>query len=121
MPHESQLDQTQRLLVAVMGAKAKQSNKFEDVRKAFRAGKTDVVVEIPWYSDGGTHQLILTRLQDDRVYFINPLGHGEALAGATLSDGGLARRVEGDSTESATIGELESVFGAGQARALIPR
>ena len=121
MPQESQLDQTQRLLAAVMGTDARQSDSFDDVRKAFAEGKPDVVVELPWYEDGSTHQLILTRLQGDRVYFINPLGHGDARAGTVLQDGGLGRRVEEDNTESSTVSDFEKLFGAGKARALIPR
>lgn len=121
MPQESQLDQTQRLLAAVMGTQAEQSSRFEDVRKAFSEGKSDVVIELPWYEDGGTHQLILTRMQADRVYFINPLGHGNARAGTMLHDGGLGRRVEEDNTESAAVADLERLFGTGKVRALIPR
>jgi len=121
MSKESQLDQTQRLLSAVMGKEAEQSSKFEDVRQAFGAGKNDIVIELPWYEDGGTHQLILTRLQADRTYFINPLGHGSAKAGTVLQDGGLARRVEEDNTESAATSEVEKLFASGKVRALIPR
>jgi len=121
MPQESQLDQTQRLLAAVMGTDAEQTGRFDDVRKAFGDGKSDVVVELPWYEDGSTHQLILTKLQGDRAYFINPLGHVGSKAGAVLQDGGLQRRVEEDNTESAAVSDLEKVFGDGKARALIPR
>lgn len=121
MPQESQLDQTQRLLAAVMGTDAEQSSRFDDVRKAFSEGKSDVVIELPWYEDGSTHQLILTKLLSDRVVFINPLGHGNSKAGTVLSDGGLTRRVEEDNTESAAISDVEKLFGAGKARALIPR
>lgn len=121
MPQESQLDQTQRLLAAVMGTEAEQSSRFDDVRKAFSEGKSDVVIELPWYEDGSTHQLILTKLQADRVYFINPLGHGNAKAGTVLQDGGLGRRVEEDNSESAAIADLEKLFGTGKVRALIPR
>jgi len=121
VPQESQLDQTQRLLAAVMGTSAEQSSRFDDVRKAFGDGKTDVVIELPWYEDGSTHQLILTRVTGDRVFFINPLGHGSAKAGSDLQDGGLRRRVEEDNTESAAVADVEKLFGAGKARALIPR
>ncbi len=120
MPQESQLDQTQRLLAAVMGTDAEQSSRFDDVRKAFSEGKSDVVIELTWYPDGGTHQLILTKLQGDRVYFINPLGHGASKAGTVLQDGGLPRQVEEDNTESAAVADLEKLFGSSKAKALIP-
>lgn len=121
MSKESQLDQTQRLLGAVMGSAGDQSGKFDDVKKAFGAGKIDIVIELPWYPDGSTHQLILTRLTDDHVYFINPLGHGDAKAGTALLDGSLPRRVEDDNTESATLADFEKLFRGGKAKALIPR
>lgn len=119
MADDPQLDQTQRLLFALMNQKAEQTDRFADVQRTLEAGQSDVIVELPWYPDGGTHQLVLTRIAGDRVVFFNPLGHKGQAPGTTLSDGGLIRRVERDGTESAPLSALEDLFAQGKARALL--
>ena len=119
MSSEHQIDQTQRLLSALTGESAEQTTQFADVRGALQKGRNDVVVELPWYPDGGTHQIILTRLVQDRVVFLNPLGHQGHSTGTTLEDGGIRRRVEPDGSESASVADLEALFVAGRARALL--
>jgi hypothetical protein len=114
-----QLDSTQALLKAVMGKKTQRVNQFEQVVAAFQKGQTDIVVELPWYPDGGTHQIILQRIQNSRAFFINPLGHGKLPVGAELTDG-QPRRVEAGGLESMPVASLERLFKEGKTQAAIP-
>ena len=112
-----QLGQTAGLLAAVLGATGEETRSVQAVFKALGQPGKQVVLELPWYADGGTHQLVLRAREGDRVTFYNPLGHS-AGPGAELTDG-LRRRVEPDGSESAALSDIEALFRAGKARALI--
>ena len=114
----SQLDETAMLLAAVLGSTSEETSSFQAVFKALDQPGKRVVLELPWYADGGTHQLILKERQGNRVAFYNALGHAGKGPGDMLTDG-LKRRVEPDGTESAELSDLEALFRAGKARALI--
>jgi len=106
------------LLNAVMGASSEETRSVQAVFKALGEKNKQVVLELPWYADGGTHQLVLKARAGDRVTFYNALGH-KGGPGDELTDGGLKRRIEPDGSESAALADIEGVFRAGQARALI--
>jgi hypothetical protein len=112
-----QLAQTAGLLSAVLGAAAEETRSVQAVFKALGQPGKQVILELPWYPDGGTHQLVLRAREGDRVTFYNPLGH-QGGPGTELTDG-LRRRVEPDGTESAALADVEALFRGGKARALI--
>lgn len=114
-----QLGSTQALLKAVMGKKTQRVREFEPVKLALQQGKTDIVVEMPWYPDGGTHQLILQYEKNGRVYFMNPLGHGKFPVGTEISEG-QPRRVEAGGLESMALTHLERLFKEGKCQAALP-
>lgn len=114
-----QLESTQALLKAVMGKKTQRVRDFEPVKLALQQGKTDIVLELSWYPDGGTHQLILQNVKNGRAYFMNPLGHGKLPVGSELTDG-QPRRIEGDGLESMPLTQLERLFQEGKCQAAIP-
>lgn len=116
-PPSGQLGQTAGLLSAVLGSTSEETRSVQAVFKALGQPGKQVVLELPWYADGGTHQLVLRAREGDRVTFYNPLGHSGG-PGAELTDG-LRRRVEPDGSESATLADIEALFRAGTARALI--
>lgn len=111
------LGQTAGLLSAVLGAAGEETRSVQAVFKALGQPGKQVILELPWYADGGTHQLVLRAREGDRVTFYNPLGH-QGGPGAELTDG-LRRRVEPDGSESAALTDIEALFRAGKARALI--
>lgn len=110
-----QLKRTHALMEALLGTPKKGSKHFSKVIAALNAGATDIPVEIPWYDDGGFHQILLQRLVGDRVYFLNPLPRK-----GTTSLGKLPRRPEPDGLESALLMDLEQVFNLGNGTALLP-
>jgi hypothetical protein len=106
------------LLNAVLGATSEETRSVLAVFKALGDENKQVVLELPWYADGGTHQLVLKARTGNRVTFYNAIGH-KGGPGDELTDGGLKRRIEPDGSESAALADIEGVFRAGQARALI--
>lgn len=119
MGDHSELDRTGKLLEALMGDRAGRTESFAEVQAVLAAGRTDVVVELPWYPDGGTHLIVLTHLEGDRIRCFNPLGHAGRSAGEILSDGPFRRRVEKDGSQSFLAADLEERFAAGEAAALL--
>jgi hypothetical protein len=117
-PQDSQLEQTAALMAAVFAAPSQVTTSLQAVFKALERPDGKVVVELPWYKDGGTHQLVLKERQGNRVVFYNPAGHGKQPAGTVITQA-LKRRVEPDGTESCELADLEALFRAGKARALI--
>lgn len=105
-----QIKKTQTLMGAVLGSPRRGTRDFSRVLEALRAGKGDVVVEVPWVS-GHYQQLILRRLEGDRVYFYNPFK-------GDLSTP-FERRAE-EEGESALLADLEAHFTRGKGEALLP-
>ena len=116
-PQGGLLGQTAMLLNAVLGTTGEETRSVQAVFKALGEPGKQVVLELPWYADGGTHQLILRAREGDRVTFYNPLKTG-AGPGSELTDG-LKRRIEADGSESAALADIEALFRTGKARALI--
>ncbi|MBO9539864.1 hypothetical protein J7643_04630 [bacterium] len=107
------LAQTQRLAMAVLKAPIKPATRFSDVLKALKDGKHRVVIEVPWYTDGCTHQLILSRIAGDRIHFLNTAKSSGRLKQT------LPRRKEADGTESARIDDLRQLFESARCGALL--
>ncbi|GEM_PF-5717544 len=105
-----QIKKTQTLLGAVLASPRRGTRDFGKVVEALRAGKTNVVVEVPW-APGKYQQLVLRRLERDRVYFFNPLKGDLATP--------FARRAE-EEGESALLADLEAHFLKGKGEALVP-
>ncbi|HEY9766805.1 MAG TPA: hypothetical protein V6C82_10580 [Chroococcales cyanobacterium] len=118
MTEAKQIDQTKKLYEAVLGKKSEKSEDWGAVKKAFERGVSDVVVELPWYPDGGSHQIVLQKIANNRVFFINPLGHGQLPIGTELADG-QPRRIEEAGLESMPTSALEKLFGEGKCSAMI--
>ena len=116
-PHQL-LDQTAKLMSAVFAEPSQETNSLQSIFRALERPNSRVVIELPWYKDGGSHQLVLKARDGNRVVFFNPLGHGAKAAGTELLDG-LRRRIEPDGSESCELADLEALFRAGRARALI--
>lgn len=112
-PAKEGLAQTRRLALAVLKATPKRATSFAAVEKALSDGKHRVVVEVPWYADSGTHQLILTRIEGDRIHFYNP---APSIGSFKQT---LARRKEPDGTESAKLDDLRQLFDSVKGEALI--
>ena len=115
---DAPLDQTAALMSAVFAEPNVVTTSLQAVFKALEKPNAKVVVELPWYRDGSKHQIILKGRDANRVVFYNPLGHGKKGPGTELTDG-LRRRIEPDGTESCELAELEALFRAGKARALV--
>lgn len=118
-PPNRQLKKTQLLMGAILGVDRMRSKNFKKVLKALTDGMTDIVMEVPWYEDGGFHQILLQHRQGDRVYFINP-AQTKNPVGTSLK-GKLPRRIEANGLESALVSDLESLFKSENAGALLPR
>lgn len=118
-PQNRQLKKTQLLIGAILGVDRMRSKNFKKVLKALSDGMTDIVVEVPWYEDGGFHQILLQHRQGDRIYFINP-AHSKKPVGASLK-GKLPRRIEENGLESVLVSDLEDLFKSEGAGALLPR
>ena len=106
-----QIRKTQTLMGAVLGSPRRGTRDFNRVLDALRSGKGDVIIEVPWAS-GHYQQLILRRLEGDRVFFLNP-NKGEDLSTP------FARRAEAEG-ESALLADLEAHFTRGKGEALLP-
>lgn len=105
-----QIKRTQILMGAVLGSRRRGTRDFARVVEALRAGKGEVVIEIPWGS-GRYQQLILRRIEGERVYFFNPFK-------GDLSKP-FERRAE-EEGESALLADLEAHFTRGKGEALLP-
>jgi hypothetical protein len=86
---------------------------------ALKRGEKQLLVEVPWGEVRGgetheRHQLILTRLEAGRVYFINAL-HTDAPVGATIEGQGRGpqRRVEAMGEESMAVDRFRALFERG--------
>ena len=93
-----------------MGSRRRGTRDFTRVVEALREGRGEVVVELPWVS-GHYQQLILRRLDEDRVYFYNSFK-------GDLSRP-FERRAEAEG-ESALLADLEAHFIRGKGEALLP-
>lgn len=116
---QRQIRKTRSLMEAVLGAPRKMTKDLSKVLEALAAGKTDVPVEIPWYEDGGTHQILLQHVADERVFFINPARQPDLAPGTILNEN-FPRRVETGGLESTKLKNLEKLFERGKAVALLP-
>ena len=117
MPHPNSIEQAQQLWAALTNQATQLSTDAQQVLAALRAGQAQVLVEVPWgeVRDGETHethQLILKRLEGDRVYFINALKGNEPV-GAVIEGRGPRRRVEAGGLESMTVAEFGALFEFG--------
>ena len=113
------IEQAKRLYEAVMGRPTHLSASVDEVLAALERGEKQLLVEVPWgeVRDGETHerhQLILTRLEAGRVYFVNAL-HATAPVGTTLEgrEQGPQRRVEGLGEESMELDRFKALFARG--------
>ncbi len=105
-----QIKRTQILAGAVLGSARRGTRDFGKVVAALRAGKTNVIVEVPWAA-GKYQQLVLRRLEGDRVYFFNPF------KGDLTTPFACREEAEG---ESALLADLEAHFVRGKGEALLP-
>lgn len=125
MAELNSIEQTAQLYAAMTNRPMGVSSSFNDVVKALQGNEPTVVVEIPWKErrDGDyheRHQVIVSRVAEGRVYFVNALKTvkpvGEVIGGV---DRGPLRRVEPNGEESIEMPMFLTLFLAG-GKALIP-
>lgn len=116
---QRQIRKTRSLMEAVLGSPRKLTKDYSKVLEALNAGATNVAVELPWYEDGGTHQILLQHVEGERAFFINPAREPDLAPGTVLNDH-LPRRVEASGLESTKLKNLEKLFERGKAVALLP-
>jgi hypothetical protein len=119
------LEETRHLLTATLGQAGRATEKWEDVSQALQAGKTDIVLSLPWEHPGEApqrHQIVLSRREGDRLVYYNPKGHAKLPVGATLPGNKTVpeRRVEGTGLESLPEFVIRDLFIKGAGAALIP-
>lgn len=119
------IDQTQRILADMLGVRMRESRNWDEVVAALAAGVSDVIVEVAWQHPGEApdrHELVLKRLNGDRIDFYNPKSHGVLAVGTVLPANPTVpeRRVEGMGFESLPALSLRDLFVKGQGVALIP-
>jgi hypothetical protein len=104
------------LLDALSPHSTRRVGSFQDLALALQSGAGPALVELPWGEkrDGElyeTHQLVLTRVEGDRVYFINALKsqlpEGTVIVGMSK---GPIRRVEPHGEESMTVSTFVELF-----------
>lgn len=121
MPQPNDLQEAQRLYGALTNQPTRLTGSPHDVLAALRAGEENVLVELPWNEvrAGETHerhQLVLRRVEGERVYFINALktpgAPGTELGGP---EQGPLRRIEEAGEESMPLANFVTLFvGGGQ-------
>lgn len=120
---ETEIQKAERLYEALTGKDAQLTNDLATVL-AKVTPETPVLVEIPWgeMRQGelhDRHQIILTHVAGERIYFINalktPAKPGETLGGPGK---GPQRRFEANGEESMPLGQFQGIFRQG-GRAMI--
>lgn len=113
------IEQAQRLYQAVTNRPTRLTASVEEVLKALKRGETQILVELPWGEVRGSethdrHQVILSRLEAHRVYFVNAL-HAQAPVGAVIEGLGKGphRRVEALGEESMPVDRFSALFARG--------
>lgn len=119
------IEQSALLYEALTNQPVAISSTFEEVLALLRAQQPDILVEVSWkerrdreYHD--RHQLILTRLEGDRIFFINALKTTKP-AGTMIGgpEQGPLRRLEASGEESMETALFMTLFALG-GKALIP-
>lgn len=101
------------------------STDWNEVLAALHRGGRSVIVDLAWpesFAQDGRHELVLERLEGDRIYYFNPHAT-QGLAAGTLLPAIASlpeRRVEGTGKESMTLAALSELFAQGDGCALIP-
>lgn len=113
------IEQTGALLQALFLQPTRMTQSLADVLKAIEAGKTNIVVELPWAEmrpEGHyeRHQVILLRIAHGRAYFDNPLKTA-ALPGSEIGGVGKGplRRLEANGEESMDLAFFITLFENG--------
>lgn len=116
--HPSPMMQSRILSEAILEAKPQRLEHLDAVLQALDQPGRVVVVEVPWYPDGGTHLLRLKRVKGDRLFFLSAPRDPRYAPGTKLGQG-LPRRLEVDGTESATLHDFGRLFMSGKGEALV--
>lgn len=114
----SPMTQTRILSEAILEGKPQRLTRLDAVLQALARPGRVVVVEVPWYPDGGTHLLRLQRLRGDRLFFLSP-PRDPRFAPRAKPGRGLPRRLEADGTESARLDDFRRLFVTGKGEALV--
>lgn len=122
---DNSIEQTQRMYQATLGKPTKLTASVEELKRLLAAGKTPVVVELAWGQRAGDevherHQIMPTRVDAQRVYFINalktPVAPGSVIEGPGK---GPKRRLEMNGQESMELAGFLALFARG-GKALLP-
>lgn len=119
------IEQTQALYQAALGKATRLTASAEDLKKLLSAGKTPVVVELAWGQvvngvSHDRHQVLPTRVEGQRIYFINALKTAASPGGEIEGPGkGPRRRLEANGEESMELNRFLTLFGRG-GKALLP-
>ncbi|MBO9541256.1 hypothetical protein J7643_11765 [bacterium] len=119
------LTQTRRMLENLTGAPMDETRDWAAVLSTLKAGKGDVILELPWQHPDAPperHEVVLKHLSQDRVVYYNARSP-QSLAVGTILPGNATipeRRVEGTGLESMPLGDLQRLFLDGEGAALLP-
>jgi hypothetical protein len=119
MVQPNSIEQAQSLYRALTNQERPLTDSPEALVQALRDGQTNLLVELPWgeVRDGEVHELhqvVLTRFEDRRVYFINPLKGQESVGTVLEGEGkGPQRRIEAHGEESMDLVRFVALFANG--------
>ncbi len=121
---DSELENIHGLYEGVLDEPAGISSSFEEVGNRLIRGERGIIVDVPWDEKREDyfqrHQLVLLRIEGDRLYYINPLPRPEGAIGEVGGSPGAGplRRLEPNGEESIGLELFRTIFSAG-GRALL--
>lgn len=113
------IEQAQALFSALTNEPTHLTRSADEVLQRLQAGAKDILVEVLWGEERAgevhdRHQIILTRVSADRVYFINALKSHQAPGSVIQGLGkGPERRVEPSGEESMKLERFVQLFEQG--------
>lgn len=120
------IDITQQLLKNFTGENTSKTNDFNKIIEYLKSGKNGIIVNLLWNEQRDDkfyerHEIVLEKLEGNRIYFFNPLKTTNIKIGDVISGNnrGPKRRLEPHGFESMEISTLQNIFNQGNALALI--
>ncbi len=122
----SDMDTTHAVYEDIMGEKGVLTRSYETLLQALLRGERGIIAEIPWNEeiDGelvAAAQIVITRLENERIWFSTNLPQPEGLTGIVGGGEGLGplRVIEPSLEESMDLGTLKEQFQKGGS-AIVP-
>jgi len=122
----SDMDTTHAVYEDIMGEKGVLTRSYETLLQALLRGERGIIAEIPWNEeiDGelvAAAQIVITRLENERIWFSSNLPQPEGITGIVGGGEGLGplRVIEPSLEESMDLGTLKEQFQKGGS-AIVP-